>query len=205
MRIAQIGLFALVLTPLQGVAWPAAAQTTDAIPAATAAAAATAATAAAVVAAQAPADPAVENQPHLGPETGFPLPRYVSLRAGEANARRGPSRSHRIDWVFARRNMPLMVVAEYGHWRRVVDQDGAGGWMHYSLLSGERTAIVEVPMLPIYARPDVTSTLRATAEMGVTGALSQCRPGWCLMEVGGYRGWVDANAIWGVDPGETFD
>jgi len=86
-----------------------------------------------------------------------------------------------------------------------VDQDGAGGWMHYSLLSGERTAIVEVPMLPIYARPDVTSTLRATAEMGVTGALSQCRPGWCLMEVGGYRGWVDANAIWGVDPGETFD
>lgn len=192
MRIAQIGLFALLLAPLHGIAPAADAQTTDAIPAA-------------AITAEAPSQPAVEDQPRLGPETGFPLPRYVSLRAGEANARRGPSRSHRIDWVFTRRNMPMMVVAEYGHWRRVVDQDGAGGWMHYSLLSGERTAIVEVPMLPIYARPDLTSTLRATAEMGVTGALSECIPNWCLMEVGGYRGWVDANALWGVDPGETFD
>ncbi len=141
----------------------------------------------------------------VGPVTGFPIPRYVSMRASEGNARRGPSRSHRIDWVFTRRHMPMMIVAEHGHWRRVVDRDGAGGWMHYSLLSGERSAIIEVDMLPLYSRPDLTSTIRAHAELGVTGRLDECQPEWCLMEVGGYRGWVQTAAIWGVDPGEAFD
>ncbi len=38
----------------------------------------------------------------IGRETGLPLPRYVSLRGDEGRARRGPSRSQRIDWVFTR-------------------------------------------------------------------------------------------------------
>ena len=148
---------------------------------------------------------AAQSPANVGPVTGFDLPRYVSMRASEGNARRGPSRSHRIDWVFTRRNMPMMIVAEHGHWRRVVDRDGAGGWMHYSLLSGNRSAIVETDMLALYARPDLSSTVRAHAELGVTGHLHECMPDWCLMEVGGYRGWVQTADIWGVDPGETFD
>ena len=67
----------------------------------------------------------------LGPETNLPMPRYVSLKASEANVRRGPSLTHRIDWVFKRRDMPLQVVAEYGHWRRVIDRDGQGGSDHH--------------------------------------------------------------------------
>jgi SH3-like domain-containing protein len=140
-----------------------------------------------------------------GPVTGFALPRYVSIRASEGNARRGPSRSHRIDWVFTRRDMPVMVVAEHGHWRRVVDRDGVGGWMHHALLSGVRTAIVEVDMAPLHARPDAASAVRARAELGVIGRLRECRPDWCLMEAGGFRGWIDPAVLWGVDPGESFD
>ena len=148
---------------------------------------------------------AEREEKRRGPVTGFPLPRYVSMSASEGNARRGPSRSHRIDWVFTRRNMPLVIVAEHGHWRRVVDRDGVGGWMHYSLLSGVRTAIVEADMLPLYSRPDANSPVRARAERGVIGRLRECRPDWCLMEVGGHRGWVDPGALWGVEAGEAFD
>ena len=154
------------------------------------------------VAADAPATP---HDPRIGSVTGFPIPRYVSIKAAEANARRGPSRSHRIDWVFQRRNMPVMVVAEHGHWRRVVDRDGVGGWVHYTLLSGERTAIVEVDRLPLYTRPDTGSLVRAEAEQGVIGSLRACRGDWCEMEVGGFRGWVETSGLWGVDPGESFD
>ena len=146
--------------------------------------------------------------PDVGPVTGYPMPRYVSMRASEGNARRGPSRNHRIDWVFIRdqnRPLPMMVVAEHGHWRRVVDRDGAGGWMHYTLLTGTRSGLVEVDMLPMHARPDDTSPVRAYAELGVTGRLRECQPNWCLFETGGFRGWVDPNALWGVEPGETFD
>lgn len=82
-----------------------------------------------------------------GSVTNFPIPRYVSMKASEANVRRGPSLSHRIDWVFKRRDMPLQVVAEHGHWRRVLDRDGLGGWIHYSLISGTRTVIVEEDMM----------------------------------------------------------
>ena len=46
-----------------------------------------------------------------GPVTSLPLPRYVSLKASEGNVRRGPSLTHRIDWVFKRRNMPLRSPA----------------------------------------------------------------------------------------------
>lgn len=149
--------------------------------------------------------PALPRDSTVGTVTGFPIPRYVSIKAAEANARRGPSRSHRIDWVFQRRDMPVMIVAEHGHWRRIVDRDGVGGWVHYTLLSGERTAIVEVERLPLYQRPDTGAMVRAEAEQGVIGRLRECHGDWCEMEVGGYRGWVEARGLWGVDPGESFD
>ena len=57
--------------------------------------------------------------------TNLPLPRYVSMKAAEGNVRRGPSLTHRIDWVFKRRGMPLQITAEYGNWRKVQDRDGA--------------------------------------------------------------------------------
>lgn len=149
--------------------------------------------------------PVAVAPPRLGPSTGLPLPRFVSLAAVEGNVRRGPSLSHRIDWVFQRQTMPLMVVAEHGHWRRVIDRDGVGGWMFHTLLSGARYGIVERPMIDIHARPDAQSALRARAEEGVVLRLRECRPDWCRVEAGGHRGWVATSGIWGVAAGETFD
>ena len=143
--------------------------------------------------------------PRLGPETNLPLPRYVSLKVGEANVRRGPSLSHRIDWVFQRRAMPLQVVAEYGHWRRVVDRDGQGGWVHYSMLSGARTVLIEGEVQPLRARPDPEAAHRAIVEPGVIGRLGDCLPEWCEIAAGGYEGWVPKGALWGVDPEEVRD
>ena len=76
--------------------------------------------------------------PARGPVTNLPLPRFVSMRAESANARRGPSLDQRVDWEFVRRGLPLEITAEYGQWRRVRDADGAGGWVHHALLSGRR-------------------------------------------------------------------
>jgi len=154
---------------------------------------------------RAPSASAQDTDTEIGPVTGLPLPRFVSIKAAEAFARRGPSRSHRIDWVFQRRNMPMQIVAEYGHWRRVIDRDGAGGWMHYAMLSGVRTAIVEVDMLELRARPEPDAPVRAQAEMGVVAFVEECADSWCLLEVGGRSGWVPDTTIWGVDPGVDFD
>ena len=140
-----------------------------------------------------------------GPVTNLPLPRYVSLKAGEGNLRRGPSLSHRIDWVLKRRAMPLRVTAEHGHWRRVEDRDGIGGWVHYSLLSGTRTVIVETDMLEIHSKPDPNTMTVAQLELGVVARIDECTPDWCRLVAGGYRGWATKRHLWGVKPDEVLD
>lgn len=138
-----------------------------------------------------------------GPVTNLPMPRFVSLKADEANVRRGPGTTHRIDWVFKRRDMPLQVTGEFSHWRRVVDRDGAGGWVHYTLLSGVRTVMVERDLAPLRARPDTSAPVNAHVEAGVIARLGDCQPGWCRISADGYSGWIEQSALWGVAPGEV--
>lgn len=149
--------------------------------------------------------PASLAPPEIGPETNLPLPRFVSLKTDEGNVRRGPSLSHRIDWVFVRRGMPLQVTAEYGHWRRVVDREGIGGWVHYALISGNRTVIVMDDMLPLLRRPDSDAPAAAQLEAGVIARLDECTLDWCRISAGGYRGWAPKTALWGVEPDEVRD
>ncbi|MCB1363421.1 MAG: aspartyl-trna synthetase [Rhodobacteraceae bacterium] len=151
---------------------------------------------------QAAAPPAPSRR---GPVTNLPLPRFVSLKAAEGNVRRGPSLTHRIDWVFKRRGMPLQITAEFGHWRRVQDRDGAGGWVHYALLSGVRTVLVEQDMLPVHARPDAHTPVTAAFELGVVARLGECTAQWCRISAGGYRGWARKDDIWGVTADELRD
>ena len=146
-----------------------------------------------------------ETAPTLGPETNLPVPRFVSLNAGEANVRRGPSLSHRIDWVFTRRNMPLQLVAEYGQWRRVSDHDGQGGWIHYTLLSGARTVLINADNIPLRNRPEPNGTENAILEAGVIARLGKCELEWCQLTAGGYRGWAPKAVVWGVGLDELRD
>lgn len=140
-----------------------------------------------------------------GAVTNLPIPRFVSMKASEGNLRRGPSLGHRIDWVLKRRNMPLEVIAEYGHWRRVRDRDGVAGWMHYALLSGVRTVLIEEDMLAMRVKPDEEATIKARAELGVVARLGKCTDEWCQITASGYTGWVLKSTIWGVATEEIRD
>jgi SH3-like domain-containing protein len=135
-----------------------------------------------------------------GAVTNLPLPRFVSLRAETANARRGPSLSHRIDWKFMRRGWPLQVTAEYGQWRRVRDAEGAGGWVHQSLLSGIRTVVLTgSEMVPIHSAQSEASAVLAYAEPGVVARLEICEEEWCQVSINEADGWVPRPVLWGVE------
>ena len=138
------------------------------------------------------------HDPGVGPETGLPIPRFVSMKASEANIRRGPSLTHRVDWVFRHQGLPLIVTAEYGHWRRVMDRDGAGGWVHYAMLSGTRTVIVDVDMAELRAQPNELAPIKAEAERGVIARLEDCSAKWCEIRADGAKGWVHEGDLWGV-------
>jgi SH3-like domain-containing protein len=141
-----------------------------------------------------------------GPVTNLPLPRFVSMRAEAANARRGPSLDQRVDWSFVRRGLPLEVTAEHGQWRRVRDAEGYGGWVHHTLLSGVRTALVtgDAPV-PLRTDPEEGAPVRALAEPGVVGRLEACDGGWCAIAAAGFEGWLPRAALWGVGPDETIE
>lgn len=140
-----------------------------------------------------------------GSVTNLPLPRFVSIKSDESNVRRGPSLSHKIDWVFKRKGMPVEITAEHGHWRRVRDRDGAGGWVHYSLLSGSRTVIVQEDMLQLHIRPAPDAQVSAKLEAGVIARLGKCAQDWCRLTAGGYKGWAPKTALWGVKADEIIE
>lgn len=144
----------------------------------------------------------VAAEPGKGPVTNLPLPRYVSLKTSDGNVRRGPSLEHRIDWVFRHPGMPLRITAEFEHWRRVEDNEGQGGWIYYTLLSGVRTVLVMEPKTELHQGPEERTAVVAIAEEGVIGKLGACTTDWCEIAAGGENGWVEKARLWGVDPGE---
>ena len=140
-----------------------------------------------------------------GPVTNLPMPRFVSLKAEEANARRGPSSAQRIDWVFRHNGLPLQIVDEYEHWRRVIDRDGQGGWVHYSLLSGVRTVLIIDDLAAIRTLPQENAPEIARFEAGSIARVNECQIDWCQIEAEGWRGWMEKARFWGVEQLEIIE
>lgn len=131
------------------------------------------------------------------------VPRYVSLRADEVRLRAGPNITYPIEWVIRRRHLPVEVIAEFELWRRIRDPQGAEGWVHQSLLSGRRYAVITGETRTLRRRPEPDAPPVARAEAGVVGELIECQGIWCRMDAGGFRGWLRRNEIWGVYPNEA--
>ena len=145
----------------------------------------------------------------VGPSTGLPMPRYVSLKSDRVNLREGPSKDHRTTWVFERAGLPVEITAESDNWRRIRDSEGTEGWVEQSLLSGRRTALVapwKKETLPLYAKPSDTSPIVAKLQTGVLGNVRKCDGGsWCSLYGDGFEGYIQQSSLWGVYPNEKVN
>ncbi len=139
--------------------------------------------------------------------TGLPLPRYVSLRAGEVNLRIGPGVQYPVDWVYLRQNLPMEIIAEYGTWRKVRDWQGTQGWVHQSMVSRLRTLIITGNTRTVRRKADAQSKPIAILEAGVIGKLLSCPDlnGWCRVDVAGQKGWLRRVDFWGVLKNEVME
>lgn len=160
--------------------------------------------------ARATAAPQAMPEREPGQSTGLPVPRFVSLKSGRANVRRGPGTDFPIDWVYRKSGVPLEVIAESSNWRRIRDHEGDGGWIWHTMLAGERSAIVAGTAAggepaALLSLPDVTSEIVAYAEKGLVARVDTCKAGWCHIEVRGYDGWLPQTLLWGVYSGEEFE
>jgi SH3-like domain-containing protein len=143
--------------------------------------------------------PAVDS---AGASAG-PLPRYLSLRSDEVNLRTGPGVRYPVDWVLQRRNMPVEVLAQSDNWRKIRDWQGTEGWVHQSMLSGRRYALITGETRPIHRQPEPESPNVAKLEPGVVAQLIECKDQWCRVDANGFKGWLRRAEFWGAYPNET--
>jgi SH3-like domain-containing protein len=138
--------------------------------------------------------------------SGLPIPRFVSLAADKVFVRTGPALRYPIKWVYARENMPVEIIQEFDTWRKIRDMDGDDGWVHQSLLSGDRYGIVKGEAnLGIRKDPSEKSRITAFYEPNVVTSIDECQAAWCHVMTEGYDGWVQRKFLWGIYDSEDFD
>ena len=141
--------------------------------------------------------------------SSLPVPRFVSLKADRVNVRGGPDKDHDVAWIYTRVGLPVEITAEFDNWRRIRDSEGAEGWVYHSLLTGKRTAAVQLKtktdLAPLYQTPDMHGVVTARLQVGVLGSVKHCTGTWCQISGDGFAGWIEQSALWGVYPGEKID
>jgi len=137
--------------------------------------------------------------------SGDPVPRFVSLKKDVTNMRVGPGREYPLDWVYVRAHLPLKIVSEFDVWRKVVDHEGVTGWIHSSLLSSKRYAVIIRENTRLHVEADSNSDLAAIAGREVVLEIQYCRKQWCRLAAPGIRGWTERANFWGLLPNEELD
>ena len=142
--------------------------------------------------------------PSHAAESTLPTPRFAALRSDEVNVRTGPGVRYPIDWVFTRKTLPVQITAEVDTWRKIRAVDGTEGWVHQSMLTGRRTALITGAIRTLHQTNDPQAPAVAMVEPGVIGQLLECRDAWCRLDVQGQKGWLQRDEFWGALPTENF-
>ena len=131
--------------------------------------------------------------------SGYPVPRYVTLKFGKVNARAGPGDDHRLLWVYRTRGLPVQVVAETSEWRRVCDPEGGLAWVHKRVTDGRRAVInLANRPAPMLTRPKTGAEPAAFLGVRALASLDRCQKGWCKVKADGASGWVREGTLWGT-------
>ncbi|WP_417578825.1 SH3 domain-containing protein [Pelagibacterium sp.] len=162
--------------------------------------------------------PALAQNAQVGASSGLPIPRFVSIRNAPINIRVGPGTQYDIAFTFVRPSVPVEITAEFDTWRRIRDVEGDEGWVHQSLVVGDRTALVapwqaEGP-IALRVSSDPESGVRAWLAPKMLVSVRHCTGMACEIRLNHtdangrattYQGYVDQEVLWGVYEDEVFD
>jgi SH3-like domain-containing protein len=141
-----------------------------------------------------PGDLAIERHG----SSGLPAPRFVSLRATKVNLRSGPGLRYGVDWIYQRKGLPVELLGASADWRRIRDHEGTQGWVHQSMLSGERSVLVIGAEVILRRAPDEEAPGVTRLEPGVIAQLASCMASWCQVSVENHSGWLSRRSLYGL-------
>lgn len=131
--------------------------------------------------------------------SGLPVPRWVSLKFDEVNARAGPGDDYDVVWVFRARRLPVQIVEETRDWRKICDPDGKASWVRRSALEGRRTLFAAGPDdVTLRRRPKADAPIAAELRAKSIVDFDTAEGDWRRVRVGGVSGWAPADRLWGA-------
>lgn len=139
-------------------------------------------------------------------ETKFPYFASIKAKTDVANVRNGPSVKYPIQWVYQKPNWPVEVEAAFENWRKIKDIYGEAGWIHETLLSRKRHAVIKGDGVEqAYKLPMENAVVAMVLEENVVVELLSCKSGWCKIMAEDHKGWINATRLWGVNFDEEFN
>jgi SH3-like domain-containing protein len=140
--------------------------------------------------------------------------RYASLKSDRVLLFKGPGKEHPVAGEFRRAGLPVEVLRQQEAWRQVRDAAGTTGWVHGSLLSSRRTALVrpwelkegqsQAPVATLRNDGDERARPVAQVEAGVLVGILGCARQWCRVSTGDHRGYIEQGSLWGTWLGEEI-
>ena len=144
----------------------------------------------------------LSNNQEIGLNTKYKIPRFVSLKSDDVNLRIGSSTDYPIILKYVIKNLPIEIIEEYIHWRKIKDIDNNIGWIHKSLIQGARYGIINNTSL-LYNYPNGF----IVGEIGNRNIvkINRCLYKWCLIIFNEKKEWIKKNKIWGVYKNEILN
>ena len=141
-----------------------------------------------------------------GSVTGLDIPRFVSLKSNDVNLRVGPSTNYPIKLKYITQNLPVEIIDEFDVWRQGRDHNGKIGWLHKSLIKGERfilTGYKNENEINLYNRPNgkITGVIKKNNILN----LKMCILSWCKINHNKIKGWLLKENVWGVYDSEIYN
>ena len=141
-----------------------------------------------------------------GPVTNLDMPRFVSLKSNDVNLRVGPSVNYPIELKYTQNNLPVEIIDEFDVWRKIKDSENNIGWLHKSLIKGERyilTGYKNEKEINLYNRPN--GKIIGVIKKNNILDLKMCIINWCKVSQNKIKGWLLKKNVWGVYDFEIYN
>ena len=123
----------------------------------------------------------------VGSVTGLQIPRFVSLKSDDVNLRVGPSINYPIELKYVHINLPVEVIEEFDAWRKISDHKKNIGWVHKSLIKGDRFILINNDSM-IFKRPNGKPI--GKVKINNVLKLDKCLKNWCKFQHKDINGWI---------------
>ena len=122
--------------------------------------------------------------------------KFLMLKNEKVNVRYGPSFDYPIKYIYKKIYLPIKVIDKKENFRRIIDHKKNSGWIHISQLKQSKSFIT-VSHKIIFKKPTKFSKPLAKLDIGRLLLVKKCERSWCYVETGVFKGWIEAESVWG--------